>query len=426
MSDKSAAGHDSSPLSAEDEYISQLSYHLVRRLACGVSSFTELVRQGEGAYPADIKTALHAVLINDLPGVRQDIVAKMLRQLASVEVEAPPSGGSEESGFRDPHPADYDWRFSSETRAMLVRRLATMVQSGERVAIFGAPTLVPAMTGLEVRTILIDRSQSAVADLKRLRVRADLLRHDLFHPLPAGLGRVDAVVADPPWYPADHRAFIVRAVESLRRQGWLLLSVLPWLTRPQAVDDRRDIIVFAQTAGFDLAEIVPGALNYESPKFERHALATEGLYCGNWRKGDLFVLRRIRDPRSELVVEPPADEPEWDEFVLGERKVKIRRRVEVGRSQLNARPVHPSSPILGSVSRRSPLRSSIDLWTSDNVAYAIDRLDVVREAVARLTFVLHPKTVALQAASEHALSEEERRKLEALLEEVVRGVNESY
>jgi len=82
--------------------------------------------------------------------------------------------------------------------------------------------------------------------LRQVRDSAELVQHDLMQPVPPRLGTFHAVIADPPWYTEHYKAFLVRAADILHDGGLLLLSVLPWLTRPSAIDDRRDILKYAR------------------------------------------------------------------------------------------------------------------------------------------------------------------------------------
>jgi hypothetical protein len=126
----------------------------------------------------------------------------------------------------------------------------------------------------------------------------------MFDPLLEFKGKYDVVISDPPWYLPFYKASILRSAELLKEQGLLLISVPSWLTRPSAIKDRIEIMKFATNAGFDLNESAPGLLSYQCPKFEQIDLAMQGIYCGNWRQGDLFVFRKISEVRTSLKVTP--------------------------------------------------------------------------------------------------------------------------
>ena len=128
----------------------------------------------------------------------------------------------------------------------------------------------------------------------------------------------DVVVADPPWYVDFYQAFVLRSSHILREGGALLLSMLPWLTRPGAVQDRAEVLSFASRAGFDLVDCQSARIGYQSPRFEQTALAVHGIFCRQWRYGDLYRFRKTNEPSPALTVKVPlGEEPDpsaWREF----------------------------------------------------------------------------------------------------------------
>ncbi|MFO7772632.1 MAG: hypothetical protein R6V59_01580 [Dehalococcoidia bacterium] len=315
--------------------------------------------------------------------------------------------------FGDPHPADYDWRYTSKSRDELATRLSPFIESNCEIALLGAPTLFLSLHKSGVHLSLFDNSTSVLADLESAGATGGLFHHNMFDPMVRFRGKYDVVVADPPWYVQFHKAFILRSAELLKEQGSLLLSVPPWLTRPSAIADRAVIMQFARKTGFEPVEIAPGALSYECPKFEQLALSMQGIQCGDWRTGDLFVFRKIKEPQSSLKVSYPKDEPVWDEYRFGLLKVKLRHRPRVACGKLRIKPVSDEGPCLNTVSRRSPLRRRIDLWTSDNTAYSVTRLDIVKVALDRLQSGKSPEAITQTLGLQ--LSKPEAKTLLALL-----------
>jgi hypothetical protein len=292
------------------------------------------------------------------------------------------------------------------------------VDGGAKIALLGTTTLFPQLANTGAAVTLFDRSPSLLRDLEAAGFEHGLVEHDLFDPIAGAFGRFNVVVADPPWYAAFHRAFILRGTEILEEGGLLLLSVLPWLTRPSAVADRADVLAFARECGLDLAEVAAGNLLYESPKFERVALAMHNIYCGDWRAGDLFVFRKV-DQRSPMLDAPrPDDEPAWDEYRIGSRKIKLRLRPDARPSGFRIEPAWGTGRYFGSVSRRSPFRARIDLWTSDNLAYSVEGLETLRYALARLAAGDSRDSIAREASRAYSLTSKEASVLDRLLGEV--------
>lgn len=402
-------------------------------LSGGSLSFKEIVRRAGGAFPTDVEKVLRSLIaaaeVSKSEG-RYSLIASTgsggIHVAASMHgLEAPPYRHvldpvlGTTSTLADPHPADYDWRFTTSTLTKFAHRLQWTLNDESNVALFGIPTLFPCLMGSKFSVILFDRSPSLIHDLRTMGLTEGLVVHDLFYPIGGSRREFDVVVADPPWYPAFYRAFLLRASQVLRDEGELFLSVLPWLTRPTAINDRVDVLLFAAQAGFDLVESLPGALEYESPRFEQATLRLHGMDCGQWRTGDLHIFRRVNNPKPGLHIEPPADEPEWQEYRIGTRKVKLRRRLEPQGTGFSLQPVTSSGPILTSVSRRSRFRSRIDLWTSDNAAYSVEGMELLHSALKRLENGEPPEAIAASVGLEHMLSEENKARLANILSELV-------
>ena len=393
--------------SVDKAYRQRLETHLINLLYRKPMIFQEIICHADGAYPLDVlRTLQNLVLTNKLelhdkqyrvPGLKQKSSKKGILELSNApilsEKQLVLKPLNVNSVFGDPHPADYDWRYTPKSRDELTLRLSPFIESKCEIALLGAPTLFLSLYRSGVHLTLFDNSTSVLADLKSAGIANGLIHHNMFDPLLEFRGKYDVIVADPPWYIPFHKAFILRSSELLKEQGLLLLSVPPWLTRPSAIADRTEIMKFATKAGFDLSEIAPGVLSYQCPKFEQIALSIQGIHCGNWRQGDLFVFRKINEAQTSLKVSYPRDEPIWDEYRFGLLKVKLRHRTQIDSGELKIMPVSNEGPYLGTVSRRSPLRRRIDVWTSDNIAYSVTRLDIAKVALDRLQSGDSPKAI---------------------------------
>jgi len=417
----------------ESAYMQRLKLHIIGLFGEKSFNFQEIISLAGGAYPTDVREVLHDLLSKKK--LYQDGLSYFLKSCfsqQSVETEPvrekPPKKTDikqviskqmpAEPGFADPHPADYDWRYTRLSLVELTRRLKPFIDRNAKIALFGAPTLFPRLFRLGAHVALFDNSPSLLKDLQSMGFEKGLIHHNLFCQFSDIPSKCDIVIADPPWYPSFHHAFILRSTELLQKQGMLLISVPAWLTRPSVIKDRADIVTFAIQAGFDLCEVSPNSLTYESPIFEQIALATQGIFCDNWRAGDLFVFRKVGEPLSNLKVAYPKDEPKWDEYRFNRLKVKLRQRTIINKNKLGIRPLSDKGSYLGTVSRRSPLRSCIDLWTSDNVAYSVDRIDVVKLALDKLIGGESPNDIAAVIKEREGLSNTETIALRKLLEEI--------
>lgn len=383
----------------EKVYISQLETYLKNLLRKRPMSFQEIVTHSEGAYPTDVLRVLKNLVLHNEIKIHKELylipgwIYKSENNEISRESYIQKLPESAPSIFADPHPADYDWRYTSKAREELINRLGPFIDCESKIALLGAPTLFLDLHKFGTPVTLFDNSPSILHDFESAGITTGLIRHNLFDPLPEFSKKFEVVIADPPWYVPFHEAFILRAAELLKEQGILMLSVPAWLTRPSAIIDRSEIITFATKAGFYLDEIAPGVLPYQCPKFEQIALSLQDIKCGNWRSGDLFVFRKIRRAIRTLRVSCPVDEPSWDEYRFGNLKVKLRKRIIVDSDNLTIKPVSNEGPYLGTVSRRSPLRQCIDLWTSDNIAYSINRVDIVKAALDGLRAGKSPNSI---------------------------------
>jgi hypothetical protein len=421
------------PNKGGDVYIQRLETFLLGLLSKKPRSFQDIICLAEGAYPTDVLHTLRNLVLTNkleqhdelyyLPRLKCESTERDISQLANL----PPFHGKQVASrmltanpvFADPHLADYDWRYTSEARDELTKRLSPFIECDSEIGLFGAPTLYLSLSRSGVHVTLFDSSSSILADLKSLGFTSGLVHHNLFDPLPDFRSRYEVIVADPPWYKPFHKTFVLRSSESLKEQGLLMVSVPPWLTRPSAITDRAGIVAFATKAGFDLSEIAPGALSYECPQFEQNALSMQGIRCGSWRLGDLFIFRKVKEALPSLKVSYPKDEPKWDEYRFGLVKVKLRQRTSTTDSdELKIKPVSGEGPYLSTVSRRSPLRRRIDLWTSDNIAYSVNRIDVIKVALDRLQSGESLEAVAIGLKGTMRLSKKEMNALLELLAEI--------
>jgi hypothetical protein len=298
-----------------------------------------------------------------------------------------------------PHPADYDWRFTDSALHALAQLLRPLKVRRSRVALLGAPSLFLRLADIGANATLFDRNPALIADLQKAGFRKSVIKQDMFARLAGNIGDFDVAVADPPWYLEFYEAFIARASQLVSDHGLFLLSMLPWLTRPSAIRDRTEILRFANKAGFQLIQALPEFLQYETPYFERVTLHHHGIDCGAWRKADLFLFVKVQPVRISAAHIPKPDHEEWDDFRFGNRNIKLKRTKHYSSGPFSYRPVVDESPVLRTVSRRWPHRPLIDVWTSDNEAYVVHGLGILRTALQLLQRTANiPRAVSLVAA----------------------------
>lgn len=416
---------------SDKEYERLLRLHILSLLSSRPVSFSEIVRNAGGAFPTDVRKTLHSLSTHGhvrLRGDRYSLARKRAQSLFSpFSIRGNPIHENDQTVesrsarktpvLADPHPADYDWRFTLQSMAK-VSHLLKHAAHGSKIALLGTPSLFLYLKQRGTDAVLFDRSQSLIADLYAAGFQRNLIRHDMFEPFHDIPRKFQVALADPPWYPEFFKAFTIRASELLSQEGLLLLSILPWLTRPSAISDRAEIINFASQVGFDLIEVSPQFFRYETPTFELAALNTQGIKCGDWRSGDLYAFRKVREHAESPQMSPVPGEAEWDEFRFGNLKVKLRHRDDKGQRGFHARPISGRAPVLQTVSRRWPLRSEIDLWTSGNVAYTVQGLRPLRAAFKMLQKGKTPDRVGHEVAVQYGLTRDNEQSLVQLLKEL--------
>jgi SAM-dependent methyltransferase len=359
------------------DYLDELNLQAAARFRKGTTSFGRLVHGMDGAYPTDVLIAVKSLQdAGDIPDSFLESVNGPDGSPCADDINVDMDLGPD-LVIPEPHPLDYDWRFTTLSLSVLAGVLDEL--GTDRIAALGAPTLYLHLWRSGKTASLFDQNARLLDQFRKAGMESlvccDLLNHPPFK------AQFDAVVADPPWYLDHYTAFIGTAHQLLAVGGFLLISVLPRLTRPTASHDRKRILDFANDLGFDLLQVMPAILSYSSPPFEVSSLKAVGLWSGNWRTGDLFIFKKTTRQPKEMVNASVADRDEWASFAVGSTSVRVKRSTgRVGR--LLFEPASLTGDVyLHSVSRRSPARSSIDLWTSRNLALKITRPEYLAEVL---------------------------------------------
>jgi len=149
----------------EPNYTSAITLRLLRELSeRGPLTFQDLVRAAEGAYPSDVLFSLHS-LEKDGQISRLTFDRWTKGDAASREnAQAPPAPMSSSpvqiDALPEPHPIDFDWRFTDATLSDLEGYIHA--SSAERVAVLGAPTLFQRLSRSGVSVHLFDKNPQIV------------------------------------------------------------------------------------------------------------------------------------------------------------------------------------------------------------------------------------------------------------------------
>lgn len=249
----------------------------------------------------------------------------------------------------EPHPLDYDWRFTAQTCHSLSVRVAH-----HSILACGTPSLAPHLVESGTEVVLVDRNPMTSSSALAVDIGRDApVEH-----------RTSAVVMDPPWYPEVLERWLTWGAQHLQGgSGTIWTTVWPDDTRPTAVREKR--MLLEGVSNWAEPSVHQGVLRYEVPPFEAAARTVAGVTDAQtpWRIGDLIELRVRRPP--QLSASLPIKET-WRRFVYDDYQLALR----VNPPKLDHFELlrHPSASgwTWPSVSRRALSRSTIDLWSSRN------------------------------------------------------------
>ena len=325
----------------------------------GATTLTSICRQCQGAFPPIVRE----LLVDTLHG--RSLPHRSWRD------EEPGMFDSAIPAMPEPHPIDYEWRYTATTADALAEYF---VKQRSRVACLGTPSVFWRLCHLNADAFLLDRNRGLLGSLepenrKRL-ILTDLLEDGSNWKKPdSSPGQFDAVLLDPPWY-LDHTvAWIARALNFLKPGGEIVLTLFPELVRPAATRERADLMRVLETLG--MVQPLPFDAFYTTPVFEHETLGAFGLSdLGQWRSAGL-VRVTVSDPKTMIATELPV-ESRWERVQLGSQIIAVRESSAGGEDltaplQLVA-PGSDGSFLLKSVSARDPDRQNISVWTSRNRA----------------------------------------------------------
>jgi hypothetical protein len=403
----------------DETYRKALAQLIRERIGQGASSVAELAAVSAGAYPTDIEQALESLIANKEVVFDGGVLAmagephqaprrlrKQKRPQPTVRLPALPS----------PHPADFDWRFTERTANLLGRAVRKWAKHG-RIAVFGAPTVYSVLRQLGADVVLYERNRGTI---HALAATDRAIAADLSQALPASERQYALVVADPPWYVEHFCWFAYNATRVLTDGGLLLLSLPQRMTRPGAERDVATVEEYAKDLGLDRCFSLEGVLEYSTPPFEQAALAAAGLRCGDWRRGNLDGFRlslrsRVGGPPAQTAVEGP-----WQSFLIGDRQIRVRSRRDGNDQFFWVNALGPGAGTLDTVSRRSPLRQRIDVWSDLNQAWEVSSPGIVGAVLDRVTMDQDPAAAVAAESAARGLDASSRAALEALIGALVR------
>lgn len=267
-----------------------------------------------------------------------------------------------------PHPLDCCWWFDTRTVKDFVSLIRQLSSANTHVVLLGTPTIFDAVTSLcDTRKFSLVDSDPLVVNRRisggsaeRFAFLADLTQQDV------GVKSAQVVVADPPWYEPEVRAFLWAARQACKPNGVVLISIPPEGTRPGVAAECETIVNWAKTLGLEMEECRRGVLSYVSPLFEENALNAASVppLRGAWRRGDLVRFRCVGICRAERP--SVSSGHQWRERIFGDVRIRVRERGD--RREWSDPTLYriTESDVLPTVSRRDHRRDLVDVWTSGN------------------------------------------------------------
>ena len=358
----------------EDLFRKKIERWVEAGISAGAKDFDDLLSLLPGVYPTEIEPALSAL------HAKSRLDSGTLIRLRSSFSARRQMSPSVYSCLPPPHPLDFEWRFADRSVRLLLDLAVDLCLPGERVVLLGTP-------GLALRALSQPRGCPMVflGEDNSVTRRLISLNCEVNHPLSiqisslhAGqLGGAGVVILDPPWYLDYIRPMLATAASVCKEGGHILISLPPDGTRASAVEDRLEVLEFAQELGLRVVSKHTLELVYETPFFEKNVLAACGLHIrDHWRRGDLFVLGKVLDGESSIVNKRTCRK-QWCEVEIG------RMRLFVGGVTANNGQILQSlvnSDVLPTVSRRDYRRAQVQVWTSGNRIFSSSAPDLVVSA----------------------------------------------
>ena len=268
----------------------------------------------------------------------------------------------------EPHPLDYDWRYTFETTTYI----GNLLKMEPHVLAIGAPSVARVLQTLGTRVTLVDRQPLQ-----------GVFNHWTIDPSQGGINSrsFSAAVVDPPWYPADFEAWVTWAAQHVVFGGRIIVSIWPNRARPTAAQEAEKLFYWMNTWAKVLH--LPITAHYEQPLFEQRAqdASRDKLLATSPRCGNLLELTVDECPK--VAPYQFIKEDLWRRFVFNDYQLALH---DDGREYVDCDIVpHPKANgwLWPYVSRRAPGRGRIGIWSSRNEVAMVKGPGHIAEALRR-------------------------------------------
>lgn len=322
----------------------------------GLIDFYSLVQSLPGIYPTDILLSVKRLALS------KKINQNTFRKIGQDSKIFSSNELLEDVPVSQPHPLDFEWRFTDKTVINLAKYCLSMSDHGDTIGLLGVPSLYRLVqhNNLNRKFYLFDKNpvdQDVKVEFSRC--------------IPCDLGDfkinccsiAKIVLMDSPWYPEYNRAFLWNATQICEEYGLILMVNPKEGTRPNIKEEWREILNFSKQIGLGYLGESPENIVYDAPYFERNALKAAGIlnFPRDWRQANLSVFEK-REERSTQ--QPKITETEWHkDSNSGIRIRKTQDNNDFHDPRLIS--IVPND-ILPTVSRRDPRRKQARVWTHGN------------------------------------------------------------
>lgn len=250
----------------------------------------------------------------------------------------------------DPHPLDFDWRYTEHT----VAALYTLLPSEGSILAVGAPSIARSLEAARRTVTLIDRQP--------FQGVANHLVSQPGHELP-DLQKFEGAIVDPPWYFFDLGLWTAWTANIIGLHRQIIVSFWPSDVRPDELEETQDLLNWLSS--WAEVEILPVIPEYETPIFESvaRAVSSNGNLSTSPKAGRLLHLRAKTLPPIPRLAPSLS---RWVRFVINNYQLAVRiDQFENGKAKIQ---MHPAARnwTWPYVSRRAPGRENISVWSSQN------------------------------------------------------------
>ncbi|MDF1607976.1 hypothetical protein PZ897_07300 [Hoeflea sp. YIM 152468] len=289
----------------------------------------------------------------------------------------------------EPHPLDFDWRFTPHT----IEKFVEMVDKEEGILAVGTPSVARRFHQLGRDVALVDRQPIHFVDNhSQIQIDSDAPR----------ISGYKTAIVDPPWYPEHALTWMSWAANCVGLNGLIFASVWPPDTRPTG--EREFANIFEWLESWSTVSIANFKPRYELPLFEAEAYNSsfeQGLSTSP-RLGRLLKIRVRFLPEV-----PPLNgkKKKWLRFVFNDYQLALRVRP----NDFSDPMIKPVSGIESwqwpYVSRRAPGRDSIDVWSSRNEVAVAGGTKSIAEALRQAALAKDHNTFEAALSAVPAIAE---------------------